>query len=178
MVAFKCIIPLRLIGVPMLFLTLPLACDGCVQILWRDRSALDCEFMSLSGKFAYRIIKFITILNIGLKLDSQIDWDWNTVLWPVWLCLFLCGLFCFGAFFLACLTLFSWVMSEAGGSEALASAWVVTTAFTFTASFSYFFIVLARMLEQDAYHVEYFTIPLVFTVYFIATLHCLSEHIV
>jgi hypothetical protein len=118
------------------------------------------------------------VLNVSLKIDNVISWDWATVFWPVWLALCMTSLICLCLFFLCLGMLFSWLMKETQGRDVLVSVWILVCLISFNLSFGSFFISLAEMLEDNSLQVTPFSFPLAFTVAFYVSMTLINNCLV
>mmetsp|Transcript_30092 Transcript_30092/g.53350 ORF Transcript_30092/g.53350 Transcript_30092/m.53350 type:complete len:287 (+) Transcript_30092:40-900(+) len=178
MLTFKAIIPARLIGCPAVILIVPLACEVLLRFSWRHVDRLECQTFLIVSKAVFLGVKFFTILNITIKLDKIVYWNWTTVFWPIWLSVLIVGLAAIAFVFLFAGTVFSWLLRESTGREVIVSAWILICAMSMGLCFGAFFLSLSDMLDNDYYTEAPFSIPLVFTGFFFGSLAFIGESLV
>lgn len=170
MLSFKAVIPIRHIGCPLVILIIPLVCEVLLRLTWRQFDRLECQGFMIVTKATYFLVKFFSVLNVCLKLDKTVSWNWNTVFWPIWLSVIVIALATLAFAFLFAGTVFSWMLNETSGREVLTSAWVLVCSLNFTVCFATFFMLLSEMLQKDTSQPAPFAIPLGFTVFFSVSL--------
>lgn len=129
------------------------------------------------SRISYYGIKIFIVLNVSLKIDNVISWDWATVFWPVWLALCITSLISLCLFFLCLGMVFSWLMKETQGRDVIVSMWMLVCLISFNLSFGSFFISLAEMLEDNSLQVTPFSFPLAFTFAFYVSMTLMNNYL-
>lgn len=173
--SFKVMIPFRHLGNPSQTLVVPLVIAILFKVLYKGCVDQEIQLVVGIAKVAYQLCKIVTVLNVGLKLDNEVLWDWETVFWPVWGFLSITSLFAIGTFLQMCVISVTWLLQDAKKTDVLWSAWVTFSIINFVLSFGVFFLEIGVMLQTDEYYAWPFAVPLIFTVYFVATSSCIDE---
>lgn len=172
---FKTMIPFRHIGCPYQIMFIPFTVSAFFKLLRKGCIDYESYLIVNLGKVIYQLCRILTVLDIGLKLDEEVHWEWKAVLWPVWVLLSLSALMTVGSFLATCGSAMSLAFKEVARNELLVTLWVFCCLACFTVCFSCLFINIVKMLQSETFYAWPFAVPLFFTIFFCASSTLLSD---
>ncbi|OMJ86904.1 hypothetical protein SteCoe_11453 [Stentor coeruleus] len=118
----------------LIYLIVPITITSIYDLIQHIPKEQECKYLSWLIIAVCKWIFLFTIMNITLKLDKIVEWQWSGVLWPIYIGLCFCAVIIIGIGLFALGSLLSWLGHEITTKELISTIWLLISLIGATSS--------------------------------------------